>query len=99
MGCKASTHSFVIDDNLEGQSEAAVKLIHELGIPADGIAALYNQFKKMDLDGSGEIQAAEMMLVGLTNCRKRSTLKTAYILVLRNRTYKAEQNYFLPLRR
>ena len=53
MGCFHSRHVFEVNNEIEGQDEATMEVLEELGLSASDINVLYTAFWDIDADGSG----------------------------------------------
>jgi Ca2+-binding EF-hand superfamily protein len=60
MGCTASRRPFVVNSKVEGQDQAALNVLTELGLSQRDIDLLYTAFWDMDADSSGTIQPIEL---------------------------------------
>jgi hypothetical protein len=60
MGCTASRRPFVVNSKVEGQDQAALNVLTELGLSQPDIDLLYTAFWDMDADSSGTIQPIEL---------------------------------------
>ena len=53
MGCVISKKVFVVNPDIEGQDQAALNVMYELGLSKRDIDVLYTAFWDMDADESG----------------------------------------------
>mgnify|MGYP005991306743 CR=1 FL=1 len=53
MGCTLSKKRFLVNAKIEGQDEAALNVLLELGLTKRDIDVLYTAFWDMDADESG----------------------------------------------
>ena len=53
MGCTFSKRKFVVNSLIEGQDQAALNVLTELGLTSREIDVLYTAFWDMDADNSG----------------------------------------------
>lgn len=53
MGCTLSRREFIVNSNIEGQDQAALNVMLELGLTKREINFLYTAFWDMDADESG----------------------------------------------
>ena len=53
MGCTLSKRQFVVNAKIEGQDQAALNVLLELGLTKRDIDVLYTAFWDMDADESG----------------------------------------------
>lgn len=60
MGCMASKRPFVVNSLVEGQDQAALNVMTELGLSQRDIDLLYTAFWDMDADSSGTVQPVEL---------------------------------------
>ena len=73
MGCTLSRRQFEVNPNIEGQDQAALNVMYELGLSKRDIDVMYTAFWDMDADESGkvhfkhEINFVEPRYVGIMN--------------------------------
>lgn len=55
MGCTLSRRQFEVNPNIEGQDQAALNVMYELGLSKRDIDVMYTAFWDMDADESGKV--------------------------------------------
>lgn len=55
MGCTLSRRQFEVNPNIEGQDQAALNVMYELGLSKRDIDVMYTAFWDMDADESGTV--------------------------------------------
>jgi len=71
MGCTLSRRQFEVNPNIEGQDQAALNVMYELGLSKRDIDVMYTAFWDMDADESGEMLFKRQIIFHEAKIRER----------------------------